>query len=604
MEDFYLVGSHPSPFQLKIEEGIEVVVGRSQECDLCLDSPEISRRHCIVRMQLGVLTLEDACSKIGTRVNDKRVDKATLKKGDFVALSPYTSFRIKSSSKTGERQVLPVPDVNNQNKLTARLPKVELDREPLKKKSSKKTVLTIISLLIFAGILGFLLNKKSESEKQSKLLKRNFVIAVEEVIQIFENNYVVKINKLDNLKLRNQAKTKDDLEKLLLQIKESFLAKENFYWNELKTKLRNFSENDIESAKVKQWTQEKNKYISLEAEQQNLALRIRDALNRKDLKNAFRSMQEMNVESIYYKNINKHFSSFRETYEVEKLSETVQLIKNKKFSDVAEIYENLAEFYKTEKRKEFLREAEYFRAKEYQKKLYKKVDQSLLEGDLKGALKFYGKMSEGAMKKATWIEIKVLMDLKQFEKAKELYEQGDVENALAGLKGDAEKVVHLRKHILKVQESFTEANEAFKEKDIDRALKLWNEVTVIENNSKNAFLRQALKNIETWNNPKGKAKIYMNWGLREYQLENYNKARNYYLEANKIHPKTADLLLEEMDFMAEKLYLKAVKHKDKPVVAMKYLESAKSMISKNNKLFAAIEHEMSMAKRSLQESQD
>jgi serine/threonine protein kinase len=63
------------------------VVGRSAKCDLVLEAPEVSRRHCrVIRLAEEVL-VEDLGSSQGTCVNGARVTRARLRDGDRLEIA-------------------------------------------------------------------------------------------------------------------------------------------------------------------------------------------------------------------------------------------------------------------------------------------------------------------------------------------------------------------------------------------------------------------------------------------------------------------------------------------------------------------------------------
>lgn len=64
-----------------------LLIGRHPECDIRLDAPGISRRHCCVAQADDRLVVRDLGSRHGLRVNGRRVDEARLKPGDEVAIA-------------------------------------------------------------------------------------------------------------------------------------------------------------------------------------------------------------------------------------------------------------------------------------------------------------------------------------------------------------------------------------------------------------------------------------------------------------------------------------------------------------------------------------
>ena len=54
------------------------MVGRSRECDVTIDDPNVSRRHAEVRHEDGAYWIVDLGSTNGVVVDGKRVDRAKL----------------------------------------------------------------------------------------------------------------------------------------------------------------------------------------------------------------------------------------------------------------------------------------------------------------------------------------------------------------------------------------------------------------------------------------------------------------------------------------------------------------------------------------------
>lgn len=70
-----------------LEPGQSIVVGRIAQCDLPLDDPSVSRRHCTIRCgENGVLTVTDHGSANGTFVNERPITEASVCAGDVLRL--------------------------------------------------------------------------------------------------------------------------------------------------------------------------------------------------------------------------------------------------------------------------------------------------------------------------------------------------------------------------------------------------------------------------------------------------------------------------------------------------------------------------------------
>ena len=85
------------------------VVGRRRDCNLCIPSSDVSRRHCLLHFHDGFLTVEDLKSINGTFLNDQQVvDKSVVYPGDRLAIGPV-HFTVKYELSPEARERLQVP---------------------------------------------------------------------------------------------------------------------------------------------------------------------------------------------------------------------------------------------------------------------------------------------------------------------------------------------------------------------------------------------------------------------------------------------------------------------------------------------------------------
>lgn len=64
------------------------IIGRRQDCDLCIPLMSVSRRHCQLNSNKETLTVRDLKSRNGTYLNGKRIDEATVQPGDYLKIGP------------------------------------------------------------------------------------------------------------------------------------------------------------------------------------------------------------------------------------------------------------------------------------------------------------------------------------------------------------------------------------------------------------------------------------------------------------------------------------------------------------------------------------
>jgi pSer/pThr/pTyr-binding forkhead associated (FHA) protein len=65
-----------------------LLIGRHPECDVRINLPKVSRRHCCVALAYDRVLIRDLGSHNGLRVNGRLVEEARLHAGDEVAIGP------------------------------------------------------------------------------------------------------------------------------------------------------------------------------------------------------------------------------------------------------------------------------------------------------------------------------------------------------------------------------------------------------------------------------------------------------------------------------------------------------------------------------------
>lgn len=96
----------------------ETIIGRRQDCDLRIRSSEVSRRHCLLSFQDGVLHVEDLDSVNGTFLNGVRVaGRQVVRPGDRLEIGPIQflveyalSREARASLQQGEAEAVPAEE--------------------------------------------------------------------------------------------------------------------------------------------------------------------------------------------------------------------------------------------------------------------------------------------------------------------------------------------------------------------------------------------------------------------------------------------------------------------------------------------------------------
>lgn len=80
----------PASISEYLKQKDKIVIGRSKQCDIRLESEYVSRKHCIIFRDQGKIYIEDLNSRNGTYVNQLRINKrVVLNPGDEVIVGFY-----------------------------------------------------------------------------------------------------------------------------------------------------------------------------------------------------------------------------------------------------------------------------------------------------------------------------------------------------------------------------------------------------------------------------------------------------------------------------------------------------------------------------------
>ena len=95
------------------------VIGRRNDCDLCIPLMSVSKRHCQLNCDQGVLRIRDLGSRNGTYLNGKRIDGATIKAGDYIEVGHLTFlFEIDGQPETITNPKLVTQNLPGQDAIT------------------------------------------------------------------------------------------------------------------------------------------------------------------------------------------------------------------------------------------------------------------------------------------------------------------------------------------------------------------------------------------------------------------------------------------------------------------------------------------------------
>ena len=134
------VGGPLAGNRYQIPEGDGIYIGRSDECEIAIPDPEVSRQHAKVTLHNAGIWVQDAGSRNGVFINEKRVVRPTeLKPGAKLTVGDHEfTLELAEVDEDDPSVIRPVAGT------------------PLSK-SSQKAFVPVIGILLLIGIVAFLM---------------------------------------------------------------------------------------------------------------------------------------------------------------------------------------------------------------------------------------------------------------------------------------------------------------------------------------------------------------------------------------------------------------------------------------------------------------
>ena len=99
--NYILVADEVPPLTIKLDK-MTSVVGRGDQCDVIIDSTQVSRKHCLLEVWEDNIKVKDLDSSSGTFVNGVPIKDGFLRSGDQLRLGNYRLLLHKEQKKAPE----------------------------------------------------------------------------------------------------------------------------------------------------------------------------------------------------------------------------------------------------------------------------------------------------------------------------------------------------------------------------------------------------------------------------------------------------------------------------------------------------------------------
>ena len=109
----------------------KITIGAHPECDLVLNIPQVSGRHCVIEMIDDQYHLQDLTSTNGTFVNQQKIESCIVVLSDLISLGSYQTdlkqlLEMYETQKSHQASLSPTPTlIPNTHSLPTSIPQIK-----------------------------------------------------------------------------------------------------------------------------------------------------------------------------------------------------------------------------------------------------------------------------------------------------------------------------------------------------------------------------------------------------------------------------------------------------------------------------------------------
>ncbi len=136
------IGGPLAGHRYQVPEGDGIYIGRSEECEIAIPDPEVSRQHAKITLHNAGIWVQDSGSRNGVFINEKRVVRPTeLKPGAKLTVGDHEfTLELAEVDEDDPSVIRPVAGSSTSN-------------------SSKKIFIPVIVFLTVLGFIAYLILK-------------------------------------------------------------------------------------------------------------------------------------------------------------------------------------------------------------------------------------------------------------------------------------------------------------------------------------------------------------------------------------------------------------------------------------------------------------
>ena len=625
---FELEGKGGTKINFSLKDRKVVIIGRGSACDLQLDSEKLSRKHCILRVDKERVTIEDLGSKNGMRINGKKIKNTVeIQVGDELGFSDAFTFVLRGPATTqasapqapvaalaeaGER----TPEESKFGQAFAEihagaaepqagmhLPAVIVQPGLVVSESTpvanhpaaKSPGITRNMLYVLCGIgvlvLLILMNSKGGDKGHQGMDSHDLYAKIlDNVVEQFEKGSYngkeldASLSKARSLVANNEiALILIDIAKLNVESSGNF---ERYNWIDAKRLTGELIDAKPKSPKVEKWANAYMTFLVEESRHINLVMEVRQHLAAQRWKEVLQSYKKIPDDCMFKKMYRGMADGAQQILAESTQDAAKKAFAQSRWSEAVALYEN-AKIYAPES-EAVLMDGIIKKAESHMNNQnhLKEAQELLKKEDFKGAIEAAEWVEKDSMYFAEAEQLQTSARGSQLLKdALKNYNAGQAEKAMELLKNEPSAKDMVTK-MAKVVQAVQAAGNAIKERELDKAIGLWNNIVQWEADKQNFYNVEAQNNITTWGSPKKLSSTYKEWGDEAFQAKKYKVARMYYEKSKNFDPELATKPLDDMKKLAFHYFNTGYNMKDlNKQKTLEYLSQVIDMLPPDDRMY-------------------
>ncbi len=579
-----------------LDEGCLLTIGRDEQCDISVQTLGISRRHCLVSIEDGVIQVQDLESKNGTFLNGERITTGQAKEGDLLNLAKVHHFSFRLAQPDIMQSPVALALTDNGNTKTAMTLALPEQRGP--KKITPKVWALIILIIIF-NIFAVIavINRFSGSDPKNdpstlaQSQTHNDVNRYRDLLvagmEAFNNN------RFDTaLSTWTEAKSMQPNRQDAAILLDLLSTQNQTTGNYKKFNLRRAESLTLELLElhppireVQAFAKAHTAWIRKLERELEIALGLEKTFNSKQWLKVLDYQQKLPEDGILHIAYTTMFQEAEQALR-SKLQETADdLLAQEQWQQAIDAYGKLNTRLSIEEQQTTQSKIELCEKRINELKLLDRIEQDFKNHQNTSVVEKAAEMPTDSpyFEKAQDLKGQAILR-RQSAAVEELYAKGKGQEALDYIKSNnIEGLNELSRRIQAVMEAASEADAALARREIDTAVDAWQRITELENFAGNPYRAKAQRELAEWGDDNRKAIAYKKWGDEYMEAKDYRQARLWYEKTSLFSPEYVEKELKQMDLDANRLYNLALNAPKRP--AAKMLEEALNLFSPNHPSF-------------------